>query len=87
MVNRLASQKEKEELMTAFRALDINKDGKLSKDELKSAFSNNQEFFGFSGVEQLMDTLDTNGSGFIDYSGKHSFRENSSQLQSTGHLF
>lgn len=81
-MNRLTSQKEKQDLMAAFRTLDTNKDGILSKEELKSAFSNNQDLFGFGNVDQLMETLDTNSSGFIDYSGNYNLNQNLSLLLS-----
>lgn len=63
--------------MATFRALDLNKDGKLSKEELTLAYSKNQDIFGFESVDQLMTNLDTNGSGFIDYSGSSHMTQNS----------
>ena len=56
--------------MIAFKALDTNKDGKLSKEELKTAYSTTKESISLGDLEQLMSTLDTNGSGFVDYSGR-----------------
>jgi Ca2+-binding EF-hand superfamily protein len=70
MVHRLTNRKEKEDLMIAFKALDTNKDGKLSKEELKTAYSTTKESISLGDLEQLMSTLDTNGSGFVDYSGR-----------------
>lgn len=39
MINKLMDEKDKEKLMIAFEAIDDNKDGKITKSELKKFLS------------------------------------------------
>jgi calcium-dependent protein kinase len=67
--SQLISKTEKEKLGKIFKALDANGDGKLSKDEIMNGY---EEHFGKllneDEVEQLFEEVDTDKSGFIDYS-------------------
>jgi calcium-dependent protein kinase len=62
------SQAELKELNSAFKQLDKNSDGKLSKEELFAVYK--QKFEGKTSekeVENIMKNVDTDKSGFIDY--------------------
>ena len=52
-----------------FRAMDVNGDGKLSKDEIKGGYA---EYFGRSlndtEIDEMFKKVDADGSGAIDYS-------------------
>ena len=58
-------------MMQTFKALDINSDGKLSRDELIFGFSklmDNEQ--AEAEVNRILKTIDKNDNGEIDYSGK-----------------
>lgn len=67
--SQLISKSEKEKLGKIFKALDANGDGKLSKEEIHGGY---EEHFGKllneDEVDQLFLDVDTDKSGFIDYS-------------------
>lgn len=67
--SQLISKSEKEKLGKIFKALDTNGDGQLSKDEIMNGY---EEHFGKllneDEVDQLFLDVDTDKSGFIDYS-------------------
>lgn len=69
IASQLLSKSEKENLSRLFKALDANGDGKLSKEEILSGYD---KYFGKhmspEDVEQLFDSVDTDKSGYIDYS-------------------
>ena len=75
IVTQLLSKKEREELQQTFMALDKNADGKLSREELIEGYTTiygnieraNKE------VEIIMDKVDVDHNGFIDYSGTAPF--------------
>ena len=74
MVNFLVSREEKSELLNQFKALDTNNDGKLSRDELISGYLKvMSQVEAEEEVTAIMNAVDKNQSGFIDYSGINQF--------------
>jgi len=69
IASQLLSKQEKEQIDKVFRAMDINGDGKLQKDEIKNGYA---EFFGRhltdQEVDELFNKVDADGSGEIEYS-------------------
>jgi calcium-dependent protein kinase len=69
MVTYYASKDETQHLMQTFQALDIDKNGVLSKQEIVVGYKN---IFGKAQndreIEEMIDKLDSNNSGVIDYS-------------------
>lgn len=67
--SQLISKSEKEKLAQMFKLLDTNGDGKLSKNEIMDGY---EEHFGKllneDEVDKLFNDVDTDKSGFIDYS-------------------
>lgn len=65
---QLTSVEETKELRSAFLAMDENKDGKLSKEEVHNGYS---KVFGqdidMEEVDEIFRKADTDNSGFIDY--------------------
>mmetsp|Transcript_10583 Transcript_10583/g.7908 ORF Transcript_10583/g.7908 Transcript_10583/m.7908 type:complete len:151 (+) Transcript_10583:1069-1521(+) len=65
----LINKEDMNELQTAFQALDKNSDGKLSKEELLTGFT---EIMGQAAaeaeVERIMTNVDIDKNGHIDYS-------------------
>lgn len=64
--NHLSNNEEIFEIRELFFKLDLNGDGKLSRDELYKGY----KMLGFekhSEIEQLMKKCDADGNGFIDY--------------------
>ena len=63
------SKSEKENLARIFKAIDKNGDGKLSKEEILDGYD---LYFGKAkdkdDIEKMFDSVDTDKSGFIDYS-------------------
>merc|ERR1711935_231697 len=69
IASQLLSKQEKEQIDKVFRAMDLNGDGKLQKDEIKKGYA---EFFGRNLSDQEVDEMfakvDADGSGEIEYS-------------------
>lgn len=69
IASQLLSKQEKEQIDKVFRAMDLNGDGKLQKDEIKQGYA---EFFGRQltdlEVDEMFDKVDADGSGEIEYS-------------------
>lgn len=66
IISHMSSTKELDELTKIFQSMDINGDGKLSKDELTVGF----ETLGLGNsdtVQEIMNTCDFDGSGFVDF--------------------
>lgn len=66
--SQLITKEEREEMARIFKNLDANGDGRLSKDEIKDGY---QKHFGRlvsdKEVDQMFDAVDTDQSGYIDY--------------------
>lgn len=54
IASQLLSKQEKEQIDKVFRAMDLNGDGKLQKDEIKKGYA---EFFGRNLTDQEVDEL------------------------------
>ena len=69
ITSQLVTQVDKNELISVFRALDSSGDGKLTQTELvpycKKVFGDS---FSDEDIQQIMKRVDTDGSGYIDYS-------------------
>lgn len=69
IASQLLTKTEKENLAKIFKALDKNGDGKLSKEEIVEGYD---LFFGknadIQDIEKMFDSVDLDGSGYIDYS-------------------
>lgn len=69
IASQLLGKQEKESIDKVFRAMDVNGDGKLSKEEIQNGYL---QFFGRSLNDQEVDEMfvkvDADGSGEIDYS-------------------
>lgn len=69
IVNQLMNKDEKEDLMSAFMALDVDNDGKLTREDLIKAYTKVGE--DPETVSQLVDSIvqniDKSDKGFIDY--------------------
>eukprot|EP00117_Sycon_ciliatum_P035672 scpid86078/ scgid26993/ Calcium-dependent protein kinase 4 len=69
IASQLLSKSEKEHLSKIFKAVDKNGDGKLSKEEIYEGY---EEYFGKhldkEDIDKMFDSVDTDKSGFIDYS-------------------
>lgn len=68
IVSQLASKEEMDELQKAFKALDINKTGVLSREELLIGYRQLMGDLAEVEVDRIMAIADTDKSGAIDYS-------------------
>lgn len=67
--SQLISKEESKKLAENFKALDINGDGILSKEELLEAYKSCMDVnLATTEVENIMKKVDINNSGYIDYS-------------------
>lgn len=71
MATQISAEKEKEDLLHTFKALDADGNGVLTREELKQGLiqlngivSNEQE------IDDLIKMVDSNNSGTVDFSGK-----------------
>jgi calcium-dependent protein kinase len=72
IVSQLMSKKEKDELQNIFRGLDINGDGRLSREELIQGYQKMGHSLPQATAEadELLQAADADGSGAIDYTGE-----------------
>jgi calcium-dependent protein kinase len=66
--NALVSQGEKEELIRTFKAMDVNNDGVLSKQELRQGLIAAGKMFSDEEIDEIFTKIDIDGSGTISYS-------------------
>ena len=71
LVSFCVNSDEKSKLLQTFKALDLNGDGQLAKEELIQGYKKilNSSEPG-EEVEKIMQMVDNNNSGTIDYTGK-----------------
>jgi len=71
IVTNMTSKQEKDELQRAFNDMDVDGDGKLSKEELITGYTKlyNDPVRATEEVNKLMKQVDVDGNGYIDYSG------------------
>ena len=74
LVNQLAQKEDLVDLQKAFKALDKNSDGKLSRDELVEGYRKIYGELAELEVDKILAKVDANGSGEIDYSGNNSMK-------------
>lgn len=67
MVNNMATKEEKNEQIKTFKALDLNGDGKLTREELMHGYNQKNIEFAPNDMELMLAQLDNNQSGAIDY--------------------
>lgn len=67
IASQLMSQQETKELREIFLALDENRDGKLSREELARGY-HLLDTATMKNIEKIMEDCDADGNGFIDYS-------------------
>ena len=75
IVTQFMGKQEKDELQQTFMALDKNADGKLSRGELIEGYTTiyGSKEQAMKEVENIMDKVDADHNGYIDYSGLINF--------------
>ena len=74
IATQISAEKEKEELLKTFKALDADGNGVLTRDELKKGLKQLQGIvMNEDEIDELISKVDTNQSGNIDFSGKKKF--------------
>ena len=68
MANHLIGEDELKMLNQAFKALDIDNNGKLSKEELIAGYKNIQGDLTIKELGEIFEAADADNSGEIDYS-------------------
>ena len=75
ITSQLLSAQEVKELREAFLQIDLSKDGQISREELIHAFKtrpNLRRNFGDSDIDEIINTVDLDQNGVIDYRGMNS---------------
>jgi Ca2+-binding EF-hand superfamily protein len=65
--NQISSEEEHQNAAEVFSRLDINKDGKLTEDELAKGFEEIFGTFAEQEIKEIMKKADTDGNGSIDF--------------------
>ena len=66
--SQLLGKQEREELARVFKKLDKNSDGQLSKEEVKEGYSVHfGRLISDEEIDRMFDAVDTDQSGYIDY--------------------
>jgi len=69
IASQLMGKQERDNLSKVFKAFDANGDGKLSMEEVKNGYLNHYgRIMSDAEVEAMFKAVDTDNSGFIDYS-------------------
>ena len=68
MANHLVEEEELKQLNKAFKALDADNNGKLSKEELINGYKNIKGNLSLEQLEEIFEAADADNSGEIDYS-------------------
>ena len=73
MVSTMQDKEEEEKLLKIFQAFDSDKDGQLSKEELMEGYKQlfGVEYMAEAEVDRIIDQVDINHNGLIDYSGTY----------------
>lgn len=83
IASQLMSKSERDDLAKVFKSFDANGDGKLSMEEVKDGYLNHYgRVMSDEEVEQMFQSVDTDNSGFIDYTEFVVAATNSSALNS-----
>ena len=70
MVNNFLNSKDYQNLFETFKSLDKQNKGVLTKEELRKGLMKfSKENYSFDLIDSLFDEIDTNNSGFIEYTG------------------
>jgi len=68
MVHTLISKNDVKSIRDLFYHFDIDKDGRLTKEEIEKGIKNAQYlYFSASEMERLMNVVDIDGNGYIEY--------------------
>jgi len=68
IASQMLSKQKKEELAKVFKAFDINGDGRLSMEEVKKGYLDHYgKIVSDDEVEKMFKSVDSDNSGFIDY--------------------
>lgn len=87
MATQMSAEKDKEQLMTTFKAMDKDNNGILSKEELRAGISQIPGFImDNEEVDKMIKKIDGNDNGEVDYTGNNKYflsnlNQNSSLLQ------
>jgi calcium-dependent protein kinase len=68
IITQMATKEDLKEIEKTFKSLDLNRDGKLSKEELLTGYRKIKGDTAEAEVDELLAIADTDGSGSIEYS-------------------